>query len=34
MTRMSARAGRGRGTASVGDEVACECELLFVIAPA
>ncbi len=33
MTRMSARAGRGRGVASVGDETACECELLFVIAP-
>ncbi len=33
MTKMSARAGRGRGVASVGDETACECELLFVIAP-
>lgn len=33
MTKMSARAGRGRGVASVGDDTACECDLLFVIAP-
>ncbi|HSM67393.1 MAG TPA: 3-hydroxyacyl-ACP dehydratase FabZ [Ilumatobacteraceae bacterium] len=30
--RMSARAGRGSGRARVGDEIACECELLFVLA--
>jgi 3-hydroxyacyl-[acyl-carrier-protein] dehydratase len=30
--RMSARAGRGHGTASVGGEVACEADLLFVLA--
>ena len=29
--RMSARAGRGSGTASVNGQVACECELLFVV---
>ena len=29
--RMSARAGRGHGTATVGDQVACEADLLFVI---
>ena len=29
--RLSARAGRGNGRAAVGGEVACECELLFVI---
>jgi 3-hydroxyacyl-[acyl-carrier-protein] dehydratase len=29
--RMSARAGRGHGRALVGGEVACECELLFVV---
>ena len=29
--RLSARAGRGSGRASVGGELACECELLFVI---
>ncbi len=29
--RMSARAGKGSGRASVGGELACECELLFVI---
>ena len=29
--RLSARAGRGKGRASVGGELACECELLFVI---
>ncbi len=34
MTRMSARAGRGRGRASVGGETACEAELLFVVVDA
>lgn len=34
MGRLSARAGRGHGAASVGDEVACEVDLLFVIADA
>jgi len=29
--RLSARAGKGRGRASVGDETACEVELFFVI---
>ncbi len=32
--RMSARAGKGRGRALLGDQVACECELLFVMAGA
>jgi 3-hydroxyacyl-[acyl-carrier-protein] dehydratase len=32
--RLSARAGTGRGTASVQGKVACEAELLFVIVPA
>lgn len=30
--RLSARAGRGQGRATVGGELACETELLFVIA--
>jgi len=30
--RMSARAGKGSGRARVGDEVACTCDLLFVLA--
>ena len=34
MGRLSARAGRGRGRASVGGQTACETELLFVIADA
>ncbi|MCU0260123.1 MAG: 3-hydroxyacyl-ACP dehydratase FabZ [Ilumatobacteraceae bacterium] len=34
LTRMSGRAGRGRGRALVGGEVACECELLFVLVDA
>jgi 3-hydroxyacyl-[acyl-carrier-protein] dehydratase len=34
MDRMSARAGKGHGTASVGGEKACEAELLFVIVDA
>lgn len=29
--RMSARAGKGRGRASVDDQTACECELMFVL---
>lgn len=29
--RMSSRAGRGSGRALVGGELACECELLFVL---
>ena len=29
--RMSARAGKGRGSASVNGKVACECELMFVL---
>ena len=29
--RISARAGKGSGRARVGDQVACECELLFVV---
>ena len=32
--RMSARAGKGTGRALVNGEVACECELLFVIVDA
>lgn len=31
MTRLSARAGRGQGRALVGGELACSCELLFVV---
>jgi 3-hydroxyacyl-[acyl-carrier-protein] dehydratase len=31
MGRLSARAGKGHGTASVGGKVACEADLLFVI---
>jgi len=31
MGRLSARAGRGHGVASVGEDVACEADLLFVI---
>ena len=34
MTRLSARAGRGAGRASVGGELACSCELLFVVVDA
>jgi 3-hydroxymyristoyl/3-hydroxydecanoyl-(acyl carrier protein) dehydratase len=33
IARLSARSGRGRGVASVGGQVACEAELLFVLAP-
>src|SRR3954471_457644 len=32
--RMSARAGKGHGRATVGGELACEADLLFVLAPA
>jgi 3-hydroxyacyl-[acyl-carrier-protein] dehydratase len=31
MGRLSARAGKGHGVASVGSDVACEVDLLFVI---
>ena len=34
MTRLSARAGRGAGKASVDGELACQCELLFVVVDA
>ncbi len=34
ITRMSTRAGRGVGRASVSGELACECELLFVVVDA
>lgn len=32
--RMSSRAGKGTGRALLGDAVACECELLFVVVDA
>ncbi len=32
--RVSARAGKGSGRARLGDQVACECELLFVVVDA
>jgi 3-hydroxyacyl-[acyl-carrier-protein] dehydratase len=32
--RMSARAGKGSGRALLGDDVACSCELLFVVVDA
>ena len=31
ISRMSARAGKGAGVACVNGEIACECELLFVV---
>ncbi|MDP9453674.1 MAG: 3-hydroxyacyl-ACP dehydratase FabZ [Actinomycetota bacterium] len=31
--RMSARAGRGRGRATLGGELACEADLLFILVP-
>ena len=31
LTRMSARAGKGHGQAVLNGEVACECDLLFVV---
>jgi len=30
MTRLTSRAGKATGTASVGGELACQCQLLFV----
>jgi 3-hydroxyacyl-[acyl-carrier-protein] dehydratase len=32
--RMSTRAGKGKGRAAVGDQTACECELMFVLVDA
>jgi len=32
--RMSSRAGKGKGRALVGGDVACECELMFVLVDA
>ena len=32
--RMGARAGKGSGTAKVGDELACQADMLFLIADA
>jgi 3-hydroxyacyl-[acyl-carrier-protein] dehydratase len=34
LARMSARAGKGSGRALVGDDLACECALLFVVVDA
>ena len=34
IVRMSARAGKGSGAVSVNGELACECELLFVVVDA
>ncbi len=34
LTRMSARAGKGSGLATVTGEIACQCELFFVIVDA
>ena len=34
ITRMSARAGKGTGIAMVNGDLACECELLFVVVDA
>lgn len=34
MEKMSARAGKGKGTAKVGGELACSCELFFVLVDA
>jgi len=34
LTRMSARAGKGSGVATVKGEIACQCELFFVIVDA
>lgn len=34
LTKMSARAGKGSGLATVGGEIACQCELFFVIVDA
>ena len=32
--RMSSRAGKGHGVAKLNDQVACECDLMFVFVPA
>jgi 3-hydroxyacyl-[acyl-carrier-protein] dehydratase len=32
--RLSARAGKGSGRARLGDQVACECDLMFVLVDA
>ena len=32
LTRLTGRAGKGRGTATVGSETACQAELMFVMA--
>lgn len=34
MSRMSARAGKGSGRALLNGEVACECDLMFVLVEA
>jgi len=34
LSRLSARAGKGRGRAVLGGEIACECDLLFVVVDA
>ena len=34
LSRLSARAGKGSGRAVLGGEVACECDLLFVVVDA
>jgi 3-hydroxyacyl-[acyl-carrier-protein] dehydratase len=34
LSRLSGRAGKGHGTASVGGQKACECDLLFVVVDA
>jgi 3-hydroxyacyl-[acyl-carrier-protein] dehydratase len=34
LTQMSARAGKGTGVATVNGQVACKCELFFVIVDA
>ncbi len=34
LTKMSARAGKGSGLATVGGEIACQCEVFFVIVDA
>ena len=34
MGRLSARAGKGSGTATVNDELAVSCDLMFVIVDA
>jgi hypothetical protein len=31
---MSTRAGKGKGTGRVGGQLACECELMFVLVDA